>query len=122
MRGIVKVAAVKAPGFGDRRKAMLQDIAVLTGGTVISEEVGLSLETATWTILGTAKRIQISKENTTIIDGAGKADDIKGRVKQIEARSRKHHLTTIVRSFRSVKRSWLAVLPSSRSALVLKSK
>jgi chaperonin GroEL len=85
MRGIVKVASVKAPGFGDRRKAMLQDIAVLTGGTVISEEVGLSLETATLDDLGTAKRIQISKENTTIIDGAGKADDIKGRVKQIEA-------------------------------------
>ena len=85
MRGIVKVAAVKAPGFGDRRKAMLQDIAVLTGGTVISEEVGLSLETATLDELGTAKRIQISKENTTIIDGAGKPDDIKGRVKQIEA-------------------------------------
>ena len=85
MRGIVKVAAVKAPGFGDRRKAMLQDIAVLTGGTVISEEVGLSLETATIDDLGTAKRVQISKENTTIIDGAGKADDIRGRVKQIEA-------------------------------------
>lgn len=85
MRGVVKVSAVKAPGFGDRRKAMLQDIAVLTGGTVISEEVGLSLETATLDDLGTAKRVQISKENTTIIDGAGKADDIKGRVKQIEA-------------------------------------
>ncbi|MBH95903.1 MAG: chaperonin GroEL [Gammaproteobacteria bacterium] len=85
MRGIVKVAAVKAPGFGDRRKAMLQDIAILTGGTVISEEVGLSLETATLDDLGTAKRVQISKENTTIIDGAGKAADIKGRVKQIEA-------------------------------------
>ena len=85
MRGIVKVAAVKAPGFGDRRKAMLQDIAVLTGGTVISEEVGLSLETATLDDLGTAKRIQISKENTTIIDGAGRAEDIQGRVKQIEA-------------------------------------
>ena len=85
MRGIVKVAAVKAPGFGDRRKAMLQDIAVLTGGTVISEEVGLSLETATLDDLGTAKRVQISKENTTIIDGAGKAEDIEGRVKQIEA-------------------------------------
>ena len=85
MRGIVKVAAVKAPGFGDRRKAMLQDIATLTGGTVISEEVGLSLETASLDDLGTAKRVQISKENTTIIDGAGKADDIKGRVKQIEA-------------------------------------
>ena len=85
MRGIVKVSAVKAPGFGDRRKAMLQDIAVLTGGTVISEEVGLSLETATLEDLGTAKRVQISKENTTIIDGAGKAGDIQGRVKQIEA-------------------------------------
>jgi len=85
MRGIVKVSAVKAPGFGDRRKAMLQDIAVLTGGTVISEEVGLSLETATLDDLGTAKRVQISKENTTIIDGAGKAGDIQGRVKQIEA-------------------------------------
>ncbi len=85
MRGIVKVAAVKAPGFGDRRKAMLQDIAILTGGTVISEEVGLSLETASLDDLGTAKRIQISKENTTIIDGAGKKEDIQGRVKQIEA-------------------------------------
>src|SRR6056300_668232 len=85
MRGIVKVAAVKAPGFGDRRKAMLQDIAVLTGGTVISEEVGLSLETATLDDLGTAKRIQISKENTTIIDGAGDAANIEARVKQIEA-------------------------------------
>ncbi len=85
MRGIVKVAGVKAPGFGDRRKAMLQDIAVLTGGTVISEEVGLSLETATLDDLGTAKRVQISKENTTIIDGAGKVGDIQGRVKQIEA-------------------------------------
>ena len=85
MRGIVKVAAVKAPGFGDRRKAMLQDIAILTGGTVISEEVGLSLETASLVDLGTAKRIQISKENTTIIDGAGKKEDIQGRVKQIEA-------------------------------------
>ena len=85
MRGIVKVAAVKAPGFGDRRKAMLQDIAVLTGGTVISEEVGLSVEGATLEDLGTAKRIQISKENTTVIDGAGEAADIQARVKQIEA-------------------------------------
>ena len=83
IRGIVKVAAVKAPGFGDRRKAMLQDIAVLTGGQVISEEVGLSLEKAALEDLGDAKKIQISKENTTIIDGAGKAADIKGRVDQI---------------------------------------
>jgi chaperonin GroEL len=85
IRGIVKVAAVKAPGFGDRRKAMLQDIAMLTGGQVISEEVGLSLEKATIEDLGEAKKIQITKEATTIIDGAGKADDIKGRVDQINA-------------------------------------
>ena len=83
IRGIVKVAAVKAPGFGDRRKAMLQDIAVLTGGQVISEEVGLSLEKATLDDLGEAKKIQITKENTTIIDGAGRSEDIQGRVEQI---------------------------------------
>jgi len=83
IRGIVKVAAVKAPGFGDRRKAMLQDIAILTGGNVISEEVGLSLEKATLDDLGEAKKVQITKENTTIIDGAGRAEDIKGRVEQI---------------------------------------
>jgi chaperonin GroEL len=83
LRGIIKVCAVKAPGFGDRRKAMLQDIAILTGGTVISEEVGLSLEKATLNELGAAKKIQISKEETTIIDGAGLVDDIKGRCEQI---------------------------------------
>ena len=85
IRGIVKVAAVKAPGFGDRRKAMLQDIAILTGGQVISEEVGLSLEKATIDDLGEAKKVQITKENTTVIDGAGQAADIKGRVEQINA-------------------------------------
>src|SRR5712664_2730890 len=83
IRGIVKVAAVKAPGFGDRRKAMLQDISVLTGGTVISDEVGLSLEKATLSDLGEAKKILVEKENTTIIDGAGKAADIKSRVESI---------------------------------------
>ena len=83
LRGIVKVAAVKAPGFGDRRKAMLEDIAILTGGTVISEEVGLSLEKAEIDLLGTAKKVQVSKENTTIIDGAGTEDSIKARVAQI---------------------------------------
>ncbi len=83
IRGIVKVAAVKAPGFGDRRKAMLEDIAVLTGGTVISEEVGLSLEKATLEHLGSAKKVQVTKDNTTIIDGAGKTDMIKGRIEQI---------------------------------------
>ena len=83
MRGIVKVAACKAPGFGDRRKAMLQDIAILTGGTVISEEVGLDLESAGLEHLGNAKRITMDKDNTTIVDGAGDADAIKGRVSEI---------------------------------------
>jgi chaperonin GroEL len=83
MRGIVKVAACKAPGFGDRRKAMLQDIAILTGGTVISEEVGLDLEAASLEHLGTAKRISMDKDNTTIVDGAGDPDAIKGRVSEI---------------------------------------
>ncbi|MDB4498163.1 chaperonin GroEL [Gammaproteobacteria bacterium] len=83
MRGIVKVCGVKAPGFGDRRKAMLQDIAVLTGGQVISEEVGLSLEKATLDDLGEAKKVQVSKESSTIIDGAGKAAEIKDRVEQL---------------------------------------
>ena len=85
IRGIVKVAAVKAPGFGDRRKAMLQDIAILTGGQVISEEVGLSLEKATLDDLGTAKKIQVTKENTTIVDGAGRKEEIEARVAQIRA-------------------------------------
>ncbi len=83
MRGIVKVAACKAPGFGDRRKAMLQDIAILTGGTVISEEVGLDLESASLEHLGTAKRITMDKDNTTIVDGAGDGEAIKARVSEI---------------------------------------
>ncbi|MFD0740052.1 chaperonin GroEL [Lysobacter koreensis] len=85
IRGIVKVCAVKAPGFGDRRKAMLEDMATLTGGTVISEEVGLQLEKATIADLGRAKKVQVSKENTTIIDGAGDAEGIQSRIKQIKA-------------------------------------
>jgi chaperonin GroEL len=83
MRGIVKVAACKAPGFGDRRKAMLQDIAILTGGTVISEEVGLDLESTSLEHLGNAKRITMDKDNTTLVDGAGDADAIQGRVGEI---------------------------------------
>ena len=83
MRGIVKVAACKAPGFGDRRKAMLQDIAILTGGTVISEEVGLDLESTSLEHLGNAKRITMDKDNTTIVDGAGDAEAIQGRVSEI---------------------------------------
>ncbi|NGY04204.1 chaperonin GroEL [Solimonas terrae] len=85
LRGILKVAAVKAPGFGDRRKEMLKDIAILTGGTVITEELGLSIEKATLNDLGTAKKVQIEKENTTVIDGAGKKDGITSRIKEIKA-------------------------------------
>ena len=84
MRGVVKVSACKAPGFGDRRKAMLEDIAILTGGTVISEEVGLNLEGATIDDLGQAKKVELNKEDTVIIDGAGTSDNISGRVNQIQ--------------------------------------
>ena len=85
LRGGLKVAAVKAPGFGDRRKAMLEDIAILTGGQVISEDLGIKLENVTLDMLGRAKQVRIEKENTTIIDGAGKKDDIEGRIAQIRA-------------------------------------
>lgn len=85
LRGSLKIAAVKAPGFGDRRKAMLQDIAILTGGTVISEEQGITLETATLEMLGTAERVVIDKDNTTVVNGAGDAEQIKSRVNQIKA-------------------------------------
>ena len=85
LRAGLKVAAVKAPGFGDRRKAMLEDIAILTNGQVISEDLGIKLESVTLDMLGTAKKVSITKENTTIVDGEGSADDIKGRVAQIQA-------------------------------------
>ncbi|MEO0543640.1 MAG: chaperonin GroEL [Pseudomonadota bacterium] len=85
LRGGLKIAAVKAPGFGDRRKAMLEDIAILTGGTVISEDLGIKLENVSLEMLGTAKKVEISKENTTIVDGAGQKSDIEGRVAQIKA-------------------------------------
>ncbi|MBV9811433.1 MAG: chaperonin GroEL, partial [Acetobacteraceae bacterium] len=85
LRGGLKVAAVKAPGFGDRRKAMLEDIAVLTGGQVISEDLGIKLETVTLQMLGKAKKVLIEKENTTVVEGAGKSEDIKGRCNQIRA-------------------------------------
>jgi chaperonin GroEL len=84
LRGGLKIAAVKAPGFGDRRKAMLEDIAVLTGGSVISEDLGIKLENVTLDMLGTAKKVTIEKENTTIVDGAGSKEDIQGRVAQIK--------------------------------------
>ncbi|MBX9862054.1 MAG: chaperonin GroEL [Hyphomicrobium sp.] len=85
LRGGLKVAAVKAPGFGDRRKAMLEDIAILTGGTVVSEDIGIKLETVTLDMLGRAKRVSIDKENTTVVDGSGKKAEIEARVKQIKA-------------------------------------
>jgi chaperonin GroEL len=89
LRGTLKIAAVKAPGFGDRRKAMLEDIAIITGGTVISEEKGFKLDSATLSYLGTAKRITIDKDNTTIVEGAGKSEDIKRRINEIKAQIEK---------------------------------
>ncbi len=84
LRGGLKVAAVKAPGFGDRRKAMLEDIAILTGGQVISEDIGIKLENVNLQMLGRAKKVQISKENTTIVDGAGSKDEITGRPRRAD--------------------------------------
>ena len=92
LRGGLKVAAVKAPGFGDRRKAMLEDIAILTGGQVIAEDLGIKLENVTLEMLGRAKRVRIEKENTTIIDGAGKKADIEGRIAPDQGADRGDHL------------------------------
>ena len=91
LRGTIKVAAIKAPGYGDRRKAMLEDIAILTGGTALFESLGRKLENITLAELGRAKKIVIDKDNTTIIEGAGKSAEIKGRIEQIAARDREHH-------------------------------
>ena len=111
LRGGLKVAAVKAPGFGDRRKAMLQDIAVLTGGQVISEDLGIKLENVTLDMLGRAKKVVITKDDTTIVDGAGKKADIEARVAQIKAADRGHDLR--LRHARSCRSVW----PSSPAAL-----
>ena len=103
LRGGLKVSAVKAPGFGDRRKAMLEDLAVLTGGQVISEDLGIKLETVTLDMLGTAKRVSISKEETTVVDGAGKNKDVQGRVAQIKQQIEETALpTTTVKNCRNV--------------------
>ena len=118
LRGTLNVVCVKAPGFGDRRKEMLQDIAVLTGGTVVSEEVGLELKTATIDMLGRARQVKVTKENTTIVDGAGDATAIKDRVAQIRSRSPTPPATTIRRSCRSVWPRWPAAWLSSRWALL----
>ncbi|MGX0966058.1 chaperonin GroEL (HSP60 family) [Bradyrhizobium japonicum] len=108
LRGGLKVAAVKAPGFSDRRKAMLQDIAILTGGQAISEDLGIKLENVTLNMLGRAGKVVIDKENTTIVKGAGKKPEIEARVGQIKAQI-EETTTTTARSSRSV---W----PSSRAA------
>ena len=99
---------MKAPGFGDRRKAMLEDIAILTGGQLISEDLGIKLENVTLNMLGKAKKVVIEKENTTLVEGTGKKQDIVGRCNQIRARSRRPPRTTTARSFRSGSRSWSA--------------
>jgi chaperonin GroEL len=111
LRGGLKIAAVKAPGFGDRRKAMLEDIAILTGGQVISEDIGIKLENVTLDMLGRAKKVSITKETTTIVDGAGKKKEIEGRIARSRLRSKKLLPTTTVRSCRNVLPSSLAALP-----------
>src|SRR5947209_6446770 len=113
LRGGLKVAAVKAPGFGDRRKAMLEDIAILTGGQVISEDLGIKLENVTLQMLGRAKRVLIEKENTTIVEGAGSADDIKGRCNQIRAQIEETTSDYDGRNRRSVRPSSPGASPSS---------
>ena len=102
LRGGLKIAAVKAPGFGDRRKAMLEDIAILTGGTMIAEDLGIKLENVTLPMLGRAKKVRIEKENTTIVDGAGKKADIEAASRRSRRRSRRPPPTTTARSCRSV--------------------
>lgn len=111
IRGILKVVAVKAPGFGDRRKAMLEDIAILTGGKVIAEEVGLALDKVTLEDLGQAVRIEIGKENTTIIDGAGQAAEIEARVKQIRIQIEEATSDYDRESCKSAWPSWPAAWP-----------
>ena len=112
LRGGLKICAVKAPGFGDRRKAMLEDIATLSGGQVISEDLGIKLENVTLDMLGRAKRARVDKENTTIIDGVGKKADIQGRVAQIKAQIEETtSATTTRKNCKSVWPNWLAVLP-----------
>jgi chaperonin GroEL len=105
LRGIFKCAAIKAPGFGDRRKAMMEDLAIMTGGKAIFEDLGIKLDSVTTADLGTAKKVFITKDNTTIIEGAGKSKDIQGRISQIRAEIERLPLTTISRSCKSASRS-----------------
>ena len=116
IRKTVKVCAVKAPGFGDRRKAMLQDMAVLTGGQVVSAEVGLKLDSVGLEVLGTARRITVDKDNTTIVDGGGDSSDVEDRIRQIKAEIEAPTPTGTARSCRSGWPSSPAVSASSASA------
>ena len=116
LRGGLKVSAVKAPGFGDRRKAMLEDIAILTGGTMVSADLGIKLENVTINMLGRAKKVMIDKENTTIVGGAGKKADIQGVSPRSRRRSRKRPRTTTGRSCKSDWPSSLAASQCSASA------
>jgi len=120
IRGTLNACAVKAPGFGDRRKAMLEDIAILTGGRVISEDLGIKLESVQIQDLGRAKRVVIAKDNTTIIEGAGKKENIEARVKQIRTQLKRQRQTMTERSWRNVWPNWLAVSLLSRLVPPLK--
>jgi len=111
LRGTLNVAAVKAPGFGDRRKAMLEDIATLTGGKVISEDLGIKLETITLEDLGKAKKVTIDKENTTVVEAEARAKRSTAASKRSAIRSRTQPVTTIAKNYRSVLPSWSAALP-----------
>ena len=122
LRGGLKVAAVKAPGFGDRRKAMLEDIAILTGGTVVSEDLGIQLENVSLEMLGTAKRVQITKDETTVVDGAGEKPTSKHAATRSGRRSRKRPPIMTVRSCKSASQSCLAALPLSALAGLPKSR
>ena len=122
IRGTFKSCAVKAPGFGDRRKAMLQDMAILTGAQVVSDELGLKLDSVDMSVLGTAKKVIVSKDETTIVAGGGSKEDVAARVARFVPKSPTPIPITIARSCRSVWPSWLAALPSSRLALLPKSR
>ena len=122
LRGVLKVCAVKAPGFGDRRKAMLEDIAILTGGRAIMEELGIDLEKLELSDLGRAKKVTIDKDNTTIVEGAGKSKDIKGRIEPIKSQIEPPPPTTTARSSRSASPSSPAAWPRSTSGAATESR
>ena len=114
LRGTFKAVAVKAPGFGDRRKAMLEDIAILTGGTVITEDMGRKLDSVELTDLGTARQVRITKDETTIIDGVGDKDVIAKRVSQIRAQVEETTLNSTVKNYKNVLQNYLVVLQLSK--------